>query len=160
MDVIKSRKRKFLILGLFCALAGILLAASFQFTSDHRWFWSVAPLICVVAMLGTAFGGLLVGRCLARARITNLWMVTVGTLLGVVWLSSGSLAASLGALGMYQLPLVEGHVGWDTYSNSLLFSGSHIRLLQIAAGTGFIGGVGLGLGLAWKRVSAVLSLTV
>ena len=87
-------------------------------------------------------------------------MVAVGTLLGFVWIGTGILAASLGALGMYQLPLVEGHVGWDTYSDSFLFSGSHIRFLQIAAGTGFTGGVSLGLGLAWKRVSAVLSLNI
>ena len=153
-------KRRLLILGLSSTLVGILLAASFQFVNDHRWYWSVAPFLCVVVILAAALGGLVVGRTFARTHNTRLWMVAVGTLLGFVWIGTGILAASLGALGMYQLPLVEGHVGWDTYSDSFLFSGSHIRFLQIAAGTGFTGGVSLGLGLAWKRVSAVLSLNI
>jgi hypothetical protein len=85
-------------------------------------------------------------------------MVVVGALLGFVWMAAGILATVLGALGMSYLPGVEGHVGWATYSDDFLFSGAHIRFLQIAAGTGFMGGVALGLGLAWKRVSAVLSL--
>jgi hypothetical protein len=158
LGVFASRKRMLLTLGLSSTLVGILLAASFQFVNDHRWYWNMAPFLCVVVMLAAAFGGLLVGRIFARTNNTQLWMVTVGTLLGIVWIATGILAASLGALGMYQLPLVEGHIGWDTYSDSLLFSGSHVRFLQIAAGTGFISGVALGLGLAWRRVSAIISL--
>ena len=154
----KFPKRRLLIVGLSSAIVGILLAASFQFVNDHRWYWSVAPFLCLVVVLTAGLGGLMVGRTFARTYNTRLWMVAVGTLLGFVWIATGILAASLGALGMYHLPLVEGHVGWDTYSDSFLFSGSHIRFLQIAAGTGFTGGVALGLGLAWKRVSAVLPL--
>ena len=157
--MLQSRRRKLLALGLSSALVGILLAASFQFVSDHRWYWSAAPLLCVVVMLAAALGGLLVGRTFARAANTSLWMVTVGALLGLVWMGTGVLAAILGALGMYQLPLVHNHLGWDTYSDSFLFSGSQVRFLQIAAGTGFMGGVALGLGLAWRRVSTLLSMT-
>ena len=153
-----SRKRTLLILGLSSAFVGVLLAASFQFISDHRWYWNIAPFLCVVVLVGTILGGLLVGRSLARTQNTSLWMVAAGGLLGIVWIATGILAASLGALGMYQVPLLEGHIGWDTYSETLLFSGSHIRFLQIAAGTGFTGGVAVGLGLGWKRVSARLSL--
>ena len=157
LGVFVSRKRRLLILAFSSTLVGILLAASFQFINDHRWYWSIAPFLCVVVMLAAAFGGLLIGRIFARTGNTQLWMVTVGTMLGIVWIATGILAASLGALGMYQLPLLEGHIGWDTYSDSLLFSGSHVRFLQIAAGTGFIGGVTLGLGLALRRVTAILS---
>jgi hypothetical protein len=35
------------------------------------------------------------------------------------------------------------------------FSGSHIRFLQSAAGTGLIGGVAIGMGLALKRLPAL-----
>ena len=160
LGVFASRKRRLLILAFSSTLVGILLAASFQFINDHRWYWSIAPFLCVVVMLAAAFGGLLIGRIFARTGNTQLWMVTVGTMLGIVWIATGILAASLGALGMYQLPLLEGHIGWDTYSDSLLFSGSHVRFLQIAAGTGFIGGVTLGLGLALRRVTAILSPSV
>jgi hypothetical protein len=111
-------------------------------------------------MLAATFGGLLVGRTFARAHNTRLWTVAVGAILCLVWIATGILAASLGALGMYQLPLVEGHVGWDTYSNSFLFNGSPVRFLQIAAGTGFVGGITLGLGLVWRRISTMLSLIV
>ena len=158
--ILPPGRRKLLVLGLSSALVGILLAASFQFVSDHRWFWSAAPFLCVVVMLAAALGGLLIGRTFARAANTSLWLVTVGTLLGLVWMATGVLAASLGALGMYQLPLVDNHLGWDTYPDSFLFSGSQLRFLQIAAGTGFMGGVALGLGLAWRRVSTLLSLTI
>jgi hypothetical protein len=159
LDAFISSRRRLLILGLSSTLVGILLAASFQFISDHRWYWSVAPFMCVVVMLAAAFGGLLVGRTFARTHNTQLWMVIVGTILCLVWIATGILAASLGALGMYQLPLVAGHVGWDNYADSVLFSGSQVRFLQITAGTGFIGGVALGLGLARRRVSAMLSLS-
>jgi hypothetical protein len=152
------RKRRLLILGLSSALIGVLLVASFQFISDHRWYWNVAPLVCIVALLATVFGGLSLGRSLARAQRTRLWLVAVGAILGLVWTATGILAAVLGSLGMSYLPGVVGHVGWDTYASEFLFSGAHIRFLQIAAGTGFIGGVAIGLGLGWRRVTAVLPL--
>lgn len=153
-----SRKRRLLILGLSSALVGVLLVASFQFVSDHRWFWNVAPLVCIVALLGTVLGGLLLGISLAKTRHTRLWLVAVGAILGFIWTATGVLATVLGALGMSYLSGIEGHVGWDTYSSGVLFNGAHIRFLQIAAGTGFIGGVALGLGISWRRVSAVMSL--
>ncbi|UCG83508.1 MAG: hypothetical protein JSW38_01435 [Dehalococcoidia bacterium] len=154
----RSRKRRLLILGLSSALVGVLLVASFQFVSDHRWYWNVAPLVCIVALLGTVFGGLLLGISLPKARHTRLWLVAVGAILGFIWTATGVLATVLGALGMSYLTGIEGHVGWDTYAGGILFNGAHIRFLQIAAGTGFMGGIALGLGLAWRRVSAVLSL--
>ena len=155
-----SRRTKLLALGASSTLAGLLLAASFQFISDHRWYWNTAPLLCVLVLLGTVFGGFLVGRSLAGARNTRLWVVVVGALLGFVWLATGILAAVLGALGMCYVPGVEGHVGWETYSSSFLFSGAPIRFLQIASGTGFIAGAAVGFGLAWRRVSAALSRTL
>jgi len=151
-----SGKRRLLILGLSSALVGFLLVASFQFISDHRWYWNVAPLVCIVALLAMVVGGLFLGRSLARAQRTRLWLVSVGSILGIVWTGTGTLAAVLGALGMSHLPGTEGPIGWETYVSGLLFDGAHIRFLQIAAGTGFIGGVALGFGLAWRRVLGVL----
>jgi len=157
--IFASRKNRLLTLGLSSTLVGILLVASFQFVNDHRWYWSVAPFLCMLAILAATFGGLLIGRTFSRTQSTQLWMVIVAALLCIIWGATGILAASLGALGMYQLPSVAGHVGWDTYSDSFLFSGSHVRFLQIAVGTGFIGGVTLGLGLVWRRVSAAISMS-
>ena len=150
------RRNSLLTLGISSTLVGILIAASFQFVSDHRWYWTVAPFLCLVVMLAATFGGLLIGRNFAGTHNIRLWMVTVGTLLCLIWIATGILAASLGALGMYQIPFVEGHVGWDTYSDSFLFSGSPVRFLQITAGTGFIGGVTLGLGLTRRIISSML----
>ena len=93
-----SRKTKLLALGTSSTLAGLLLAASFQFISDHRWYWNTAPLLCMLVLLGTVFGGFLVGRSLAGARNTCLWVVMIGALLGFLWLATGILAAVLGAL--------------------------------------------------------------
>ena len=99
LGFLASRRTKLLALGASSTLAGLLLAASFQFISDHRWYWNTAPLLCVLVLLGTVFGGFLVGRSLAGARNTCLWVVSIGALLGFVWLATGILAAVLGALG-------------------------------------------------------------
>ncbi len=158
LSVTALRRLKWLALGVASTLVGLLLAGSFQFITDHRWYWDVAPLLCVLILLGTVLGGLLVGRTLGRSHDTRRWMVVVGGLLGLVWIGTGTLATVLGALGMFHLSIVQGHIGWDTYSNSSLFTGAPIRFLQIAAGTGFLGGVVVGLSSAWKRLLAVLTL--
>lgn len=158
LGVKASRKLRLLALGVSSTLVGLLLAGSFQFITDHRWYWDLAPLLCLVILLGTVFGGLLVGRSLGRSHDTRLWMVVVSILLGLVWMGTGILATVLGALGMSQLTIIQGHVGWDTYSDGSLFTGAPIRFLQIAAGTGFLGGVVVGLSSAWKRFLAVLPL--
>jgi len=156
VSVLASRKRRILAIGLVSALVGILIVAAFQFIHDHRWYWSVAPFLCVVATLTATFGGLLIGRTFSRTQSTQLWMVIIAALLFFIWVITGMLAASLGALGMSQLPSIVGYIGWETYTDTLLFSGAHIRFLQIAVGTGFIGGIMLGLGLAWRRVSSLM----
>ena len=156
LSVTASRKLKWLALGAASTLVGLLLAGSFQFITDHRWYWDLAPLLCVLILLGTVLGGLLVGRSLGRFHDTRRWMVVAGILLGLVWIGTGTLATVLGALGMSHLSIVQGHVGWDTYSDSSLFTGAPIRFLQIAAGTGFLGGVVVGLSSAWKRLVAAL----
>jgi hypothetical protein len=153
-----SRRLTLLALGVSSTLVGLILAGSFQFITDHRWYWDLAPLLCLVILLGTVLGGLLVGRSLGRTLNTRLWMVVVGILLGLVWIGTGTLATVLGALGMCHLSIIHGHIGWDTYSSSELFTGAPIRFLQIAAGTGFLGGVVVGLSSAWKRLLAALPL--
>jgi hypothetical protein len=147
-------KRQFMILGLSLAMIGALLAASFQFVYDHRWYWNVAPLICVVVMLAAAFGGFCLGRGLSRTRNRRLWLIVLGGFLVFAWIGTGALATSLSALGMFYLPGVDGHIGWDSYSGTHLFTGSHIRFLQFATATGFVGGLSIGFGLAQKRILA------
>jgi len=154
-----SKRYALLLLGIACTFTVVILATSFQFTNDHRWYWAVAPLVCVVVMLIAALGGLLIGRSFAKSTNISLWMIIVGTLLGFVWITAGMLAASLGALGMYQLPLIQYHLGWDTYSGSFVFNGS-IRFLQLAAATGFVSGLTLGLGWARRQVSDLLLLRI
>jgi len=154
-----TRKLTLLALGISSTLAGLLLAGSFQFINDHRWYWDIAPFLGMLVLLGTVLGGLLVGRSLGRSHDTRLWMVVAGIILGLVWMGTGILATVLGALGMSHLPLVEGPIGWDTYSDGSLFIGAPIRFLQIAAGTGFLGGVVVGLSSAWKHLVAPLPLT-
>ena len=158
-SIFASKRNKLITLGLSSTFFGILTVVSFQFVTDHRWYWNAAPFVCIAAILAATLGGLLIGRTFSRTQSTQLWMVMVAALLCIIWGATGILAASLGALGMYQLPSVVGHIGWDTYSDSFLFSGSHIRFLQIAAGTGFIGGVTLGLGLFWRRVTTAISMS-
>jgi len=159
LNILASRRYRLLMIGLLSAIVGILLVASFQFVNDHRWYWTFAPFLCLVALLASTFGGLLIGHTLSRTQSTHLGMAIIGAFLCFVWVATGILALIMGALGMYELPSVAGHVGWDTYSGNFFFSGSHIRFLQIAAGTGFLGGVTFGLGLVWKRGSSVTTVS-
>ncbi len=71
--------------------------------------------------------------------------------MGVAWLGTSALASVLAALGMsYYLP--GDPIGWESYTGSVWFSGSHIRFLQSAAGTGLIGGLAIGMGLSLRRL--------
>ena len=80
--------------------------------------------------------------------------IAAGGLLGVAWLGTSALASVLAALGMsYYLP--GDPVGWESYTGAVWFSGSHIRFLQSAAGTGLISGVAIGMGLALRRLPAL-----
>jgi len=149
-----TRRRRALATGAFLAFVGILLAASFQFVDDHGWYWTAAPIVSLVVVFAAAFGGFLVGHGLRRGHNPRLWLIAAGGLLGVAWLGTSGLASVLAALGMSSY-LPGDPIGWESYTGAVWFSGSHIRFLQSAAGTGLIGGVAIGMGLALKRLPAL-----
>ena len=149
--------KKLLFPGICVAFIGILLVASFQFIDDHRWFWNVAPFICLIVLASTAAGSMLVGHSLSQNQNRRLWLVIIGTFIGLACIGTGILASGLSALGMYYLPTIEGHIGWDSYASSFLFSGSQLRFLQFAVASGLIGGFFISFGLARKRIPAIAS---
>jgi hypothetical protein len=146
-----TRKRKLLLLGAFLVLVGVVLAASFQFMESHKWYWTAAPLVCLLILTSAGLGGWLIGHCLSRGQIRRMWLAALGSILGIGWLGMGALAAVLAALGMYYLPAGESYIGWDSHSAGYLLRGFNISLLQLATATGVLGGFAFGLGLAVKR---------
>lgn len=149
--------RKLLVIGLLSAFVGTLLVASFHFVDNHRWYWDMAPLISVVAVLGAGSGGLLVGHSLSGTRERCLWLVGLGGILALAWIASGTVAASLGFLGMNYLPA--GYVSWETYPITYAVGSFHIGLLQYSVAMGLLGGFSVGFGLARKSEWGVMSST-
>jgi hypothetical protein len=147
-----THRQRLLLLGAFIALAGIVLASSFQFIQDHRWYWSNAPLVCVVALASVALGGWLMGHSLSLGQVRRLWLAVLGSVLGLGWLGLGALAAILAAIGMYNLPAAEAHIGWNSYVSGYMLRNFDISFLQLAAVTGVLGGFAVGLGLAARRL--------
>ncbi len=145
-----AKIRKTLVLGLFLGLVSTLLVTSFYFAENHRWYWSVAPLIGVVIVLSAAAGGLLIGHSLAGTQERRLWLVGLGGALGLACIASGTVAASLGFLGMNLLP--DGYISWGSYSSQYLVGWVDITLLQFAAATGILGGFSVGFGLSPKSI--------
>jgi hypothetical protein len=147
-----THRQRLLLLGAFIALAGIVLASSFQFIQDHRWYWANAPLVCVVALASVALGGWLMGHSLSLGQVRRLWLAVLGSVLGLGWLGLGTLAAILAAIGMYNLPAAEAYIGWDSYVSGYMLRSFDISFLQLAAVTGVLGGFAVGLGLAARRL--------
>ena len=151
----KSMNRGTMAIGLFLALVGTLLVASFHFVDDHRWYWDTAPLVSLVAVFSAASAGLLIAHSLlAGSRRRRFWLLGLGGVLALAWVGSGTMAASLGVLGMNYLPA--GHLSWDSYSGAYLLGRVNISLLQFATATGLIGGFAVWFGLApWLRSSPI-----
>jgi len=145
------RSKELLAFGAFLALVAILLAASFQFLDNHRWYWNNANIPSAIGVLSAASGGLLVGRDLPRTQKRRLWLIVLGGILGLVWIASGVAAVSFAFLGMNYFPSGDGYVGWDSYQGDYLVDWYHIRFLQLATLTGLLGGFSIGFGLAPKR---------
>lgn len=143
-----AKIRKTLVLGLFLGLVSTLLVTSFYFTENHRWYWTVAPLIGVLVVLSAISGGLLIGYSLARTQERRLWLVGLGAALGLVCIESGTVSAFLGFLGMNFLP--DGYISWNSYASEHLVGWVDIILLQFTAATGILGGFSVGFGLFAK----------
>src|SRR4030042_3226092 len=148
-----AKIQKLLVLGLFLGLVSTLLVTSFYCAENHRWYWNVAPLIGVLVVVSAASGGLLIGHSLTGTQERRLWLVGLGGGMGLAWIASGTVAASLGFFGMNYLP--EGYIGWDSYSSKYLVGFVDLSLLQFATATGLIGGFCLGLGVAPKAYVAL-----
>jgi hypothetical protein len=154
----KSMNRRTLVIGLFLALVGTLLVASFHFIDDHRWYWDTAPLVSLVAVCSAASAGLLIGHSLSGSRRRRLWLVALGGVLALAWIGSGTMAASLGLVGMNYLP--GGQISWDSYSGAYLLGRVDISLLQFATATGLIGGFAVRFGLAPRLTFGPISLPI
>ena len=147
-----THRHKLLLLGAFIALAGVVLASSFQFIQDQRWYWTYAPVVCVVVLASVVLGGWLVGHSLSLGQIRRLWLAVLGSVLGLGWLGLGTVAAILAAIGMYNLPGAEAYIRWDSYVSGYMLRSFDISFLQLAAVTGVLGGFAVGLGLAARRL--------
>ena len=146
-----THRQRLLLLGALLALVGIDLASSFQFIDNHRWYWTYAPVVCVVVLCSVGLGGWLVGHSLSLGQIRRLWLALLGSILGLGWLGLGALAAILAAIGMYNLPAADIHIGWDSYVSGYMLRSFNISFLQLAAVTGVLGGFAVGLGLASRH---------
>jgi len=151
LHILASNRRKLMLMGAGCAVMGILIAASFQFIQDHRWYWNAAPFICLLVLISAAFGGLLVGHGLSKGQHRRLWLAVLGGILAFAWLGTGMFAAGLSALGMYGMPADVSSIGWSSYTSGYMLRSFDISFLQLATATGFLGGFAIGLGLAAKR---------
>jgi len=145
------------MLGLLLGFIGTLLVTSFYYIDNHRWYWNIAPIIDVLIVIFAAAGGLLMGHSLAGTQGRRLWLVGLGGFLGFAWIASGTVAASLGFLGMNYLP--DGYIGWDSYSSRYFVGFVDLSLLQFATATGLMGGFCIGFGLAPKTYLALKPLT-
>ena len=143
-----TENKRLLVLGLFLGLLATLLVTSFYFVDNHRWYWDIAPFIAVLIVVSAASGGILTGHSLAATQERRLWLVGLGGVLGLAWIASGTVAASLGFLGMNCLP--NGYIGWDSYSSQHLGGWLDISLLQFVTATGLLGGFCVGFGLSSK----------
>ena len=151
------KNRTLLMLGFCLGLVSVLLLNSFYFVDNHRWYWDIAPLIGVLITVSAASGGLLIGHSLSVTQERRLWLVGLGGVLGLAWFASGTVAASLGFLGMNYLP--HGYIGWDSYSSEYLVGFVDIGLLQFATATGLLGGFSVGFGLSPKSKDRLKLLT-
>lgn len=137
---------RLLALGTFLGLLGVLLAISFQFVSNHRWYWNAAPLWCIIVMLAAALGGFLTAYSIAGTGERRPWLMVLGIILGLVWIVSGIGAFSLAFPGMNYFS-GDAHVSWDSYYGDYLVGWFDIRTLQVTAITGVLGGFSLGRAL-------------
>ena len=151
MNDLGKANLRLLVIGAFLALVGILLAVSFHLLDNHRWYWSIAHILCVLGMLSAASGGFLMGHSLARAQKRRLWPLVLGGVSGLAWIGGGIMAVGSAFLGMNYFPPGEAYLGWDSYRGDYLVGRYHIICLQLATVAGLVGGASTGFGIAPKR---------
>ena len=139
-------RKKLLALGVILASASIVIAISFQFVSNHRWYWNAAPLWGIIVMLAAAFGGFLTAYSMAGTGERRLWLMVPGGILGLVWIVSGIGAFGLAFPGMNYFS-GDAHISWDSYYGDYLVGWFNIRALQLTAIAGLPGGFLVGRAL-------------
>ena len=149
-----KRNQRLFALGVFLALVGILMAASFYFVDNHRWYWNAVPILCVLGILSAASGGFLIGRSLVQTHKRRLWLVVLGGTLGLAWIASSITAVGFAFSGMNYFPAGDSYISWDSYHGDYLVGYYHIWSLQAATLTGLLGGFSIGFGSAPKRKEA------
>jgi hypothetical protein len=112
-DEMRIANLRFLALGTLLGLLGVLPAIALLLVSNHAWYWSAAPVWCIVVMLASASGGFLVARSMGGTSERRPWLMVPGGILGLVWCVSGISAFGLAFAGMllWRLPggLVQHH---------------------------------------------------
>ena len=135
----KMTKRRLLALGILLALVGIVIAVSFQFVGNHRWYWNAAPLYSAIAILAAASGGFLIAYSITPSRERRLWYLIPGSFLGIAWIMIGIFAFGLAFAGMNYFS-GDAYIDWDSYHGDYLLGGFNIRALQLAVVAGLPGG--------------------
>ena len=146
-----SRDRVTLALGIVMTLGSVLLAASFQFVDDHRWYWNAAPAaVSALGVLLAAYGGFLVARGTGRPPERRPWPIALGAVLGLAWSATGIMAFSLAFVGMNYFSPSDAQMGWDSYHGDYLVGWYHIRFLQFATVAGVLAGLAVGRALGGR----------
>jgi len=147
----KEKRILLLCLATLLALVGIVLAISFQFVDNHRWYWNMTYVICGLGVLSASSGGFLAGRNLTGNRKRRIWLALIGAILLVAWSAGSILAIGLAYTAMNYFSNDMSLINWDSYRGDYAVGLYHIRSLQLAVAAGLLGGFLLGLGLAPVR---------
>lgn len=136
----RRKNQRLLAVAIFLALVGIFLAVSFQFVDNHRWYWNAAPTLSALVVLLAASAGFLLAHSISAAHERRPWLLVPGGILGLAWFASGIAAFGLAFPAMNYFSPGDAYIGWDSYHGDYVVGMYHIRLLQLAMVTGFLGG--------------------
>jgi hypothetical protein len=146
----KWKKKRILLLCLatLLALISVILATSFQFVDNHRWYWNTAHVICGLGVLSATSAGFLAGRNLIWDRKRRIWLVFIGAIPLVAWIMGSILAVVLeyAAMNYFSNDMIL--INWNSYQGDYVVGLYHIRSLQLAVTAGLLGGFLSGFGLA------------
>jgi hypothetical protein len=140
------KNKKLLAIGILLALVSIVIAVSFQFINNHRWYWNAAPLYSIIVMLAAASGGFLVAYSLTLLQERNLWLLIPAGVFGLAWLIIGISAFGLAFPSMNYFS-GDTNIGWSNYYGDYLIGWFNIRALQLSVVAGLLGGFLLGRAL-------------
>jgi len=149
----KGKEKRILLLCLatLLAIVSVMLAVSFQFVDDHRWYWGMAHFICGLGILSAASAGFLAGRNLIWNRKRRIWLVFIGVIPLVAWIAGSISAEGLAYAAMDYFSNDMTSINWNSYRGDYVVGMYHIRSFQLAVTAGLLGGFLSGFGLAPTR---------